>query len=154
LLGRPPPARRRGRRLHRTVRPGGGAPALAAPLFAVGQLTPPPAGATVNDTLERRVLRKVTWRLVPFLCLLYVFNILDRANVGFARLTMPDDLDMSEAVFDLAYGMFYIGYVIFEVPSNLLLRRVGARRWIARIMVSWGLVTAATLAVTGPWGFC
>lgn len=99
------------------------------------------------------VLRKVAWRLVPFLCLLYIFNILDRSNVGFARLTMQDDLGMKEAVFDLGYGIFYLGYLAFEVPANLLLRRVGARLWMARIMVTWGLVSCATMAVTGPVGF-
>jgi ACS family tartrate transporter-like MFS transporter len=92
-------------------------------------------------------LGKVAWRLLPFLCLLYVFNILDRANVGFARLTMQDDLKMSPAVFDIGFGLFYLGYLLFEVPSNLLLRRVGARRWIARIMISWGLLTCLTMFV-------
>jgi len=96
---------------------------------------------------------KVAWRLVPFLCLLYVFNILDRSNVGFARLTMQDDLGMSQAVFDLGYGIFYLGYLAFEVPANFLLRRFGARVWIARIMITWGLVSCATMAVTGPVGF-
>jgi ACS family tartrate transporter-like MFS transporter len=105
------------------------------------------------NTPDRQVLRKVAWRLLPFLCLLYVFNILDRVNLGFARLTMQDDLGLSKGVFDLGYGMFYVGYLIFEVPSNLLLRRVGARRWIARIMVSWGIVTCATLFVKGPVSF-
>jgi ACS family tartrate transporter-like MFS transporter len=109
--------------------------------------------ARPDDELPARVLGKVTWRLVPFLALLYVFNILDRSNVGFARLTMQADLGMSRAVFDLGYGMFYLGYLLFEVPANLLLVRVGARAWIARIMITWGLVSCATLAVTGPWGF-
>jgi ACS family tartrate transporter-like MFS transporter len=98
-------------------------------------------------TVERATLRKVAWKLVPFLCLLYVFNILDRANVGFARLRMQDDLEMSQATFDLGYGLFYIGYLLFEVPSNLLLRRVGARRWIARIMISWGIISCLTMVV-------
>jgi ACS family tartrate transporter-like MFS transporter len=99
------------------------------------------------QTLEQVTLRKVAWKLVPFLCLLYVFNILDRANLGFARLGMQDDLDMSQEMFDLGYGLFYIGYLLFEVPSNLLLRRVGARRWIARIMISWGLISCLTMFV-------
>lgn len=119
--------------------------------------TPVPATAPVPDALGppagSAVLRKVMWRLVPFLAVLYFFNILDRSNVGFARLTMQDDLQMSPAVFDLGYGIFYFGYLVFEVPANLLLRRVGARRWIARIMVTWGLVSCATLAVTGPTSF-
>ena len=78
-----------------------------------------------DSPLERTTLRRVAWRLVPFLCLLYVLNILDRANVGFARLQMKDDLGLSDAVFDFGYGIFYLGYLLFEVPSNLLLRKVG-----------------------------
>lgn len=81
--------------------------------------------------LEKSTLSKVAWRLIPFICLLYVLNILDRANVGFARLKMQDDLGLSKATFDLGYGMFYVGYILFEVPSNLLMRRIGARVWIA-----------------------
>ena len=108
----------------------------------------------LEDELSRRIFRKVAWRLIPFLCLLYIFNILDRANVGFARVSMQDDLGMSPAVFDWGFGLFYLGYLVFEVPSNLLLRKVGARRWIARIMISWGIVSCATLAVTGGTGFC
>src|SRR2546421_387705 len=103
--------------------------------------------------LPARVFRKVAWRLIPFLCLLYVFNILDRGNVGIARLQMEPDLHMEAWVFDLGVGLFYIGYLLFEVPSNLLLGRVGARRWIARIMITWGLVSALTMVVTGPWSF-
>jgi ACS family tartrate transporter-like MFS transporter len=99
------------------------------------------------------VLRRVAWRLLPFLCLLYLLNILDRANVAFARLTMQGDLDMSDEAFSFGYGIFYFGYLVFEVPANLLLRRVGARRWIARIMISWGLVTCLTATVTGVWSF-
>src|SRR5690606_5054891 len=88
-----------------------------------------------------------------FICLLYALNILDRANVGFARLAMQDDLDLSQAAFDLGYGMFYVGYILFEVPSNLLMRRVGARRWIARIMISWGLVSASMMFARDVWTF-
>lgn len=100
-----------------------------------------------------RVLRKVAWRLLPFLCLLYVFNILDRANLGFAWIAMQSDLGLSESVFGIAYGLFYVGYLLFEVPSNLLLQRVGARRWIARIMVSWGLVSMAMMFVQDTASF-
>ena len=106
-----------------------------------------------DDSLEKRTLRKVAWRLIPFVCLLYVLNILDRSNVGFARLQMQDDLGLSEGTFNLGYGMFYVGYLLFEVPSNLLLLRVGARRWIARIMISWGLISALTLLVNDQWSF-
>jgi MFS transporter, ACS family, tartrate transporter len=106
-----------------------------------------------DEDLRRRVMRRVAWRLIPFLCLLYVFNILDRANLGVAKLTMQDDLGMSAAIFDFGFGLFYLGYLLFEVPSNLLLRKVGARRWIARIMMSWGLVSAGTMFVTGTTSF-
>ena len=79
----------------------------------------------MNQDLEQSTLRRVAWRIVPFICLLYVLNILDRANVGFARLAMQDDLGLTKAMFDLGYGMFYVGYILFEVPSNLLMRRFG-----------------------------
>lgn len=102
---------------------------------------------------ERHIVRKVVLRLIPFLFLLYLVNILDRVNVSFARLKMLDDLGMDEGAFAFGAGVFYLGYVLFEVPSNLILRRVGARRWIARIMVTWGLITCAMMIVTAPWGF-
>jgi ACS family tartrate transporter-like MFS transporter len=102
---------------------------------------------------EQATLQKVAWRLIPFVCLLYLLNILDRANVGFARLQMQDDLGLSEQTFNLGYGMFYVGYLLFEVPSNLLMRRVGARRWIARIMVSWGLISSLTMFARDAWSF-
>lgn len=107
----------------------------------------------MNDSLERSTLRAVALRIVPFICLLYVLNILDRANVGFARLAMQGDLGLSEAAFDLGYGMFYIGYLLFEVPSNLLMKRIGARVWIARIMITWGIVSAATMFARDVWTF-
>jgi ACS family tartrate transporter-like MFS transporter len=105
------------------------------------------------DSNYNAALRKVAWRLIPFLGFLYVLNLLDRSNVGFARKAIQHDLELSPEAFDLGYGIFYLGYLAFEVPANLLLRRVGARRWIARIMISWGLVSCATLAVTGPASF-
>jgi ACS family tartrate transporter-like MFS transporter len=95
----------------------------------------------------------VTLRLIPFLCLLYFVNILDRVNIGFARLQMLDDLDMSEGAYALGAGIFSIGYCVLEVPSNLMLTRVGARRWIARILVSWGLISMSMMLVRGPWSF-
>ena len=107
----------------------------------------------MNHELEQSTLRIVAWRIVPFICLLYVLNILDRANVGFARLAMQDDLGLSKAAFDLGYGMFYLGYLLFEVPSNLLMQRFGARRWMARIMITWGLVSAATMFASDIWTF-
>lgn len=105
------------------------------------------------NTIEQSTMRQVAWRIVPFICLLYMLNILDRANVGFARLAMQDDLGLSQATFDLGYGMFYVGYILFEVPSNLLMRRFGARLWIARIMITWGFVSAATMFARDIWTF-
>lgn len=97
-----------------------------------------------------RVLARVARRLLPFLFLLYVVNILDRTNVGLARLQMLPDLGLSEQAYAFGAGLFYIGYFLFEVPSNIILARIGARRWIARIMVTWGFVTCAMMAVQGP----
>ncbi|MFM9010410.1 MAG: MFS transporter [Planctomycetota bacterium] len=104
----------------------------------------------MNDGLGQRTMRKVVWRLVPFLALLYMFNIIDRANVGFARLGMVRDVGFSDNVIDWGFGIFYVGYLLFEVPSNMLLRRFGARRWIARIMISWGLVSTLTAWAVTP----
>ncbi|MDQ4093309.1 MAG: MFS transporter [Actinomycetota bacterium] len=103
--------------------------------------------------VEHRVIRKVTVRLVPFLGLLYLVNYLDRVNVGFAALTMNADLGLSAAAYGLGAGLFFIGYFFFEVPSNIMLHRVGARVWIARIMVSWGLVSSATAFIQGEASF-
>lgn len=100
--------------------------------------------------LHDTVLRKVARRLLPFLFLLYVVNILDRGNVSLARLQMLADLGMSERAYALGAGLFYVGYFLFEVPSNIILARIGARRWIARIMVTWGFVTCAMMAAQGP----
>src|SRR5213593_789774 len=87
---------------------------------------------------EAAAYSKVTWRLIPFLFLCYVVAYLDRVNVGFAKLQMLNDLKFSETVYGLGAGIFFIGYFFFEVPSNVLLHRIGARVWIARIMVTWG----------------
>ncbi|MFF1758682.1 MFS transporter [Streptomyces sp. NPDC058266] len=102
---------------------------------------------------ENAVFRKVTKRIVPFLILCYVVSYLDRVNVGFAKLQMSDDLGFSEAAYGLGAGLFFIGYFLFEVPSNLMLQRVGARTWIARIMISWGVVSAAFVFVTNESTF-
>ena len=100
------------------------------------------------------MLRKVARRLIPFLFVLYVANILDRANVGFARLRMLADLHLGEEVYGCgATFCFYLGYLLFEVPSNLILHRVGARRWISRIMVTWGIVSACTMFVRDARSF-
>ena len=99
---------------------------------------------------ERAVYAKVTWRLIPFLFLCYVFAYLDRVNVGFAKLQMLSDLKFSETMYGLGAGIFFIGYFLMEVPSNLALHRFGARKWIARIMISWGVISGAMVFVTTP----
>jgi ACS family tartrate transporter-like MFS transporter len=98
-------------------------------------------------------LRKVTLRLIPFLFILYVVAWLDRVNVGFAGLQMNADLGFSSTAFGFGSGVFFLGYCLFEVPSNLILHRVGARRWIARIMISWGAISAAMMFVRTAPGF-
>jgi MFS transporter, ACS family, tartrate transporter len=106
------------------------------------------------QTIEQRTMRKVYWRILPFTGLLYFICYLDRVNVGFAALTMRGDLGLTQAQFGLGAGTaFFIGYFILEVPSNVILDKVGARLWVARIMISWGLLSAATAFVTGPWSF-
>ena len=106
--------------------------------------------STITASDEARVYRKVSWRLLPFLMLCYLVAYLDRVNVGFAKLQMLNDLHFSETVYGLGAGMFFIGYFFFEVPSNLMLHRLGARIWIGRIMISWGLVSAAFMFVKTP----
>ena len=108
---------------------------------------------TSASDFENATYQKVTRRLLPFLVLCYVVSYLDRINVGFAKLQMLGDLGFSETVFGLGAGIFFIGYFFFEVPSNIIMHRVGARVWIARIMVTWGLVSATTLLVKTPWQF-
>jgi ACS family tartrate transporter-like MFS transporter len=99
---------------------------------------------------SRTAIPKVTRRLLPFLFILYIVCFLDRVNIGFAALQMNQDLDLSPAVYGFGAGIFFIGYVLFEVPSNLMLARIGARRWIARIMITWGAIACAMMFVRGP----
>ncbi len=115
-------------------------------------LNPTPTASAGADlaAFERATYAKVTWRLLPFLLLCYVVAYLDRVNVGFAKLQMSADLGFSDAVYGLGAGIFFIGYFLFEVPSNLVMHKVGARLWIARIMLTWGCVSAATAFVTTP----
>ena len=108
---------------------------------------------TTPSELETGTLRVVTWRLIPFLLLLYIVAWLDRVNVGFAALQMNEDLGFSAAVYGFGAGVFFVGYALFEVPSNLILARVGARRWIARIMVTWGVLAVAMMWVRSPMSF-
>jgi ACS family tartrate transporter-like MFS transporter len=107
----------------------------------------------MNDTLEQTTMRKVALRLVPFLCLLYTIAFIDRINVGFAALSMSGDLGLSPSAFGFGAGLFFIGYFLFEVPSNLILERVGARRWIARVMITWGVLSTCFAFVTGQDSF-
>jgi ACS family tartrate transporter-like MFS transporter len=104
-------------------------------------------------TLDPALLRKVQWRLIPLLVLLFYINFLDRTNVSFAALTMSADLHLSEAAFGLGAGLFFLGYFVFEIPSNLALHRFGARRWISRIMVTWGIVACAMALTQGEASF-
>jgi ACS family tartrate transporter-like MFS transporter len=105
------------------------------------------------DTLEQSTMRKIYWRLLPFAILTYFLCYLDRINVGFAALTMNKDLGLDAATYGMAAGAFFWGYFLFEVPSNMILEKLGARLWIARIMVTWGLISGATAFCTGPYSF-
>jgi MFS family permease len=105
------------------------------------------------DSIEVRTYRKVDLRIVPFLFLCYILAYLDRVNVGFAKLQMLKDLSMSDAAFATGAGIFFIGYFFFEVPSNILLKKFGARMWIARIMISWGIISSCMIFVKGEWSF-
>src|SRR5258708_39172753 len=104
---------------------------------------------SVNSTtvVEEKVYTKVAWRLVPVLFICYIAAYLDRVNIGFAELQMKTDLKFSDTVYGLGAGIYFIGYFFFEVPSNILLEKVGARVWIARIMVSWGIVSSLMIFV-------
>ncbi len=107
----------------------------------------------MGDALEKRVMSKISWRIIPFIMLLYFIAFLDRVNVGFAAIHMNEDLGLSPAIFGFGAGLFFIGYFLFEVPSNLALERFGARIWIARVMLTWGLISGAMAFVQGPTSF-
>src|SRR5665213_1818942 len=115
--------------------------AVAADIAAI------PGVAAEDAPIAARAYRKVFWRLMPFLMLCYAASYMDRVNIGFAKLQMSQELHFSETVFGLGSGIFFIGYFLFEVPSNIFLHRVGARAWIARIMITWGLLSAAFVFV-------
>jgi MFS transporter, ACS family, tartrate transporter len=106
-----------------------------------------------EEAIERQTVRTVSWRILPFLFVLYVFSFLDRSNVSIAALQMNDELRFSSTVFGLGAGLFSIGYSLFEIPSNFVLSRVGARRWIARIVVSWGILATAMMFIHTPAQF-
>src|SRR5436309_9188415 len=102
---------------------------------------------------ETALLSRLSRRLIPFMFLLYIVSYLDRINVGFAALQLNKALNFDPAVFGLGAGLFFVGYFVFEVPSNLIMERVGARLWMARILVTWGLISAAMMFVKGPTSF-
>jgi D-galactonate transporter len=107
----------------------------------------------LSDAEGERLLKRVLRRIVPFIFLCYVISYLDRTNVGFAAITMNKELGLTATMFGWAAGLFFFGYFIFEIPSNLLMQRFGARVWIARIMITWGLISMATAFATGPVSF-
>ncbi|KLJ14708.1 MFS transporter [Pseudomonas plecoglossicida] len=109
--------------------------------------------AVQDSAAESQLYTRVALRLIPFLFICYVFAYLDRVNIGFAKLQMLDELKFSETIYGLGAGIFFLGYFIFEVPSNIILHRVGARRWIARIMISWGILSASMIFVQTPTQF-
>src|ERR1700759_1720491 len=106
-----------------------------------------------SSLLEERAIRKATWRLIPFLMLLYFVAFLDRINVGFTALTMNRDIGLTSQMFGLGSGIFFVGYFLFEVPSTVILHKLGARFWIGRVMITWGLVSVAMAFTRGPNSF-
>ena len=110
-------------------------------------------GSQDDTTFERSVVRKVSRRITPFIILLYFMSFLNRVNVGFAGITMNHDIGLTQAMFGFGAGIFFVGYIAAGMPSNLALQRVGARRWIALLMVVWGLLSAATAFASGPTSF-
>ncbi|MBP0596338.1 MFS transporter [Paraburkholderia sp. LEh10] len=111
------------------------------------------ADRSVDSTLEQQAVKKAAWRFIPLLALAYFFNYLDRTSVGFAALTMNHDLGLTATQFGWGAGIMFAGYCVCEVPSNLALYRFGARRWLARIMITWGFFAAATALAVGPTSF-
>jgi len=107
----------------------------------------------MSTALEETAIRKSFRRLVSFLSLMMFCAVMDRVNVGFAALSMNKDLGLSSAAFGFGAALFSLGYMLFEIPSNLILARVGARRWLARIMVTWALISMATTLAAGPTSF-
>ena len=109
--------------------------------------------ATSRARSNGKSTTRSAWRLMPFLLLLYIISFLDRVNVGFAKLQMSADIGLSDAAYGIGAGIFFLGYCLCEIPSNLLLQRYGAKFWIARIMVVWGIISTAMMFVQTPWQF-
>jgi sugar phosphate permease len=116
-------------------------------------MLPHAAMPMAEDPREAAIMRRVGLRLIPFLVIAYLVAVIDRVNVGFASLQMNHDLHLTQSAFGLAAGVFFLTYFLLEIPSNLIMQRVGASRWLARIMISWGLVAGATAFVVGPTSF-
>jgi len=114
---------------------------------------PVPSTGTLADTEISQIVRKIAWRIMPLIMVCYLFAFFDRINISFAKFSLQTDLGLSDTAYGLGAGLFVVGYVLFEVPSNLMLYKVGARRWIARIMVSWGIATALMVFVQTEWQF-
>ncbi|WP_345817584.1 MFS transporter (plasmid) [Paraburkholderia sp. PREW-6R] len=113
----------------------------------------PPLAATRDTAIENRIFRRLSFQILPILMFAYVTSYIDRVNVSFAKLQMAQQLGFSDAVFGFGAGIFFLGYVVFEVPSNMVLQRVGARRWITRIVITWGIVSGLTAFVSTPMQF-
>ncbi len=111
------------------------------------------SNTTDARAFEAAVIKKICWRILPLVLVAYCVAYVDRANIAVAALTMNKDLGFSAFTYGLGAGIFFLGYVMFEVPSNLVLERVGARRWIARIMLTWGILSAACAFIAGPRSF-
>jgi MFS family permease len=124
---------------------------LDAPAPAIDPSSLPPYPDQPVD--GERLYSKLAWRIIPFLFILYIAAFLDRANVGYAKLLFQKDLGLSDAAYGFGAGIFFVGYFLFEVPSNLILEKVGARLWIARIMLSWGLVSCGFMFMWNEWSF-
>lgn len=103
--------------------------------------------------IEKRTLRKITWRIVPFIMILYLIAYIDRVNIGFAAITMKEDLGFTSSILGFGAGIFFLGYFLFEVPSNIILHKVGARIWIARVMVTWGIIAGGMAFVESSTSF-
>src|SRR3954465_1726279 len=120
-----------------------------APSLGAGAAIAAPATKSQEDA----VYAKIIWRIIPIILAAYILAFLDRINVGYTQLQMKQDLGFSDAVYGLGAGIFFVSYLLLEVPSNLLLEKIGARLTFVRIMVPWGLCSAATMFVTEPWHF-
>src|SRR5947207_10671203 len=124
-----------------------------SPAERVRPLDDAPAADDAAFADNPQLVAKIIARLIPFLCLLFVVNYLDRTNVAMAKLQMVNDIKLSDLAFGIGAGVFFLGYFIFEVPSNLILERVGARIWMTRIMITWGLISGAMMLVRGQSSF-